>query len=44
MVTAPSRFGLIGDIHAEDKALELALRVFVDGGVDGIGVNRLDIR
>jgi predicted phosphodiesterase len=34
VVTEPSRIGLLGDIHAEDEALELALRVFVDAGVD----------
>ncbi len=34
MVSAPSRIGLIGDIHAEDEALDLALRVFADAGVD----------
>ena len=33
--TAPAaRIGLIGDIHTEDEALELALRVFIDAGVD----------
>jgi predicted phosphodiesterase len=34
VVTAPSRIGLLGDIHTEDEALELALRVFVDVGAD----------
>jgi len=34
VVIAPSRIGLIGDVHAEDEALELALRVFADAGVD----------
>jgi putative phosphoesterase len=30
----PSRIGLLGDVHAEDEALDLALRVFADEGVD----------
>jgi putative phosphoesterase len=33
-VTGPTRIGLLGDIHAKDEALELALRVFVDEGAD----------
>jgi putative phosphoesterase len=33
-VSAPSRIGLLGDIHTEHEALELALRVFADEGAD----------
>jgi predicted phosphodiesterase len=34
VVAGPSRIGLLGDVHAEDEALDLALRVFADAGVD----------
>lgn len=34
MGTGLSRIGLLGDIHTEDAALELALRVFADAGAD----------
>jgi predicted phosphodiesterase len=32
----PARLGLLGDLHAEDGALGLALRVFADEGVDRV--------
>jgi predicted phosphodiesterase len=32
----PARLGLLGDLHAEDAALDLALRVFADEGVDRV--------
>ncbi|APR85383.1 Serine/threonine protein phosphatase [Minicystis rosea] len=35
-MTTLTRIGLLGDIHAEDASLALALRVFGDAGVDGI--------
>jgi predicted phosphodiesterase len=34
MAGAPSRIGLLGDVHAEDGALAVALRFFADAGVD----------
>jgi predicted phosphodiesterase len=34
MATALHRIGLLGDIHAEDASLALALRVLSDAGVD----------
>ena len=34
MVSVPSRIGLLGDIHTEDEALELSLRIFADEGAD----------
>ena len=34
--SAPGRIGLIGDIHAEDATLALALRVLADAGADQI--------
>jgi hypothetical protein len=33
-VAAPSRIGLLGDVHAEDGTLDMALRFFADAGVD----------
>jgi putative phosphoesterase len=34
VVSVPSRIGLLGDIHTEDEALELSLRVLADEGAD----------
>ena len=36
MATALHRIGLLGDVHAEDASLSLALRVFADLGVDRV--------
>jgi hypothetical protein len=34
VVAAPSHIGLLGDVHADDEALDVAMRFLADAGVD----------